>query len=234
MKKEPGTDGLEPQANQSREHALLERVLSLKQLLQEGRGSPVDRHDLAICYFHLENHQRTCEQIEQLIREAPDYIDIGRVYSLWILALVKQGHFREADRLIQGRLRIEDDDVILLNLHGYVCEKLSRPDEAVQAHRRVLSIRPDHPNSLNSLGYLLTVYGRPEDMPEAGRCLKRAVQLKPHSAPYLDSLGVFLARTGRYRRAKEALVRALQFAPENMEIIDHLKEVTVREKRSRS
>lgn len=233
MKMERKASDSVPEASQAREHALLERVLSLKQLLQEGRGSPVDRHDLAICYFHLENYQRTCEQIEQLIRESPDYIDIGRVYSLWILALVKQGHFQEADRLITRRLKVESDDVILLNLHGYVSEKLSRPDQAILAHRRVLSISADHPNSLNSLGYLLTIYGQPEDMSEAGRCLKRAVELKPHSAPYLDSLGVFLARTGRYRRAREALVRALQFSPDNMEILDHLKDVAAREKRGR-
>lgn len=210
---------------QQREHALLERVLSLKQMLLEGRGSPVDRHDLAICYYHLENYDRCAEQLEILTRENPDYIDISRVYSLRILALVRLKRYADAEALIERRLRVEPDNVILLNLLGYVCEKQGRPEAAIQAHRRVLAIRKDHPNSLNSLGYLLTLHGKAEDLAEAGECLKKAVKMNPESAAYLDSLGMYLARLGFFDRARKALVKALQLDPQNMEILDHLKEV---------
>lgn len=219
--------------SQQREHALLERVLSLKQMLLEGRGSPVDRHDLAICYYHLENFDRCAEQLEILARDTPDYIDISRVYSLRSLALVMLHRFAEAEALIERRLRVEPDDVILLNLLGYVCEKQNRPDAAIRAHRRVLSIKQDHPNSLNSLGYLLTLHGKAEDLAEAGNCLKKAVEINPNSAAYLDSLGMYMARMGFFDRAKKALVRALEIDPQNMEIVDHMKDVVKRESLAR-
>ncbi len=218
---------------QQREHALLERVLSLKQILQEGRGGPIDRHDLAICYYHLENYERCAEQLAILAFETPDYIDIGRVYSLRSLALVKLKRYTEAEALLERRLKVEPDDVVLLNLLAYVYEKLGRPEAAIKMHRRVLAIKKDHPNSLNSLGYLLTLHGKDEDMAEAGRCLKRAVEINPRSPAYLDSLGMYMARMGFFDRAKKALVKALELDPQNMEIIQHMKDVVRRETQAR-
>ena len=212
-----------------RDQALLERILSLKQMLQEGRGGPIDRHDLAICYFLIENYQRCTDTLSEIIKTTPDYIDISRVYSLQSLALVKLQRYTEAQSLIAKRLVVEPDDLILLNLLGYVYEKLNQPQKAIEAHRRVLSIDKDHPNSLNSLGYLLTLHGDEASLTEAGSSLKRAVELNRSSAAYYDSLGVYLARLNSFERAKQALVKALELDPQNIEIIDHLKQVAKKE-----
>ena len=50
-----------------RERQILERVLSLKQLIREERSGPVDLHELGICYFYLENYERSLETLESLI-----------------------------------------------------------------------------------------------------------------------------------------------------------------------
>lgn len=212
-------------ANQQREHVLLERILILKQIIEEGRGGPVDRHDLAICYYHLENYEKCANQLEQIIKETANYIDISRVYQLLSLTLVRLNQYSEAEKLLKKRLEIESDNVILLNLLAYSYEKLNRPNDAIAVHRRVLGINKDHPNSLNSLGYLLTIHGKPVDLAEAGSHLKAAVKLKPDSPAYLDSLGMYMAKLEHFEAAKKALIKALELDPQNMEIIDHLKEV---------
>ncbi|MBW7858650.1 MAG: hypothetical protein H3C43_10260, partial [Leptonema sp. (in: Bacteria)] len=181
-------------AEQQRQHSLLERILVLKQMIEEGRAGPVDRHDLAICYYHLENYERCANQLEKIISETPSYIDISRVYQLLSLTFVRLHRYSEAEKLIKQRLQIENDDIILLNLLGYSYEKLNRPVDAISAHRRVLAINKDHPNSLNSLGYLLTIHGKSADLAEAGSYLKLAVKLKPESPAYLDSLGMYMAK----------------------------------------
>ncbi|MBI38310.1 MAG: hypothetical protein CMF59_01830 [Leptospiraceae bacterium] len=208
-----------------RERQILERVLSLKQLIREERSGPVDLHELGICYFYLENYERSLETLESLIDQYANYVDIGRVQALRIYGMIQLERWEEARFVLMDRLKIETTDETLMGMLAYVYEREGRLKDAVGQHRRVLQVNPDNINSLNSLGYLITLYGKPEEMDEAYRCLKRAMEANPDNPAYLDSFGVFLNRKGNKDSARKALSKALKKDPDNSVILEHLKEV---------
>ncbi len=208
-----------------RERQILERVLSLKQLIREERSGPVDLHELGICYFYLENYERSLETLESLIDQYANYVDIGRVQALRIYGMIQLERWEEARFVLMDRLKIETTDETLMGMLAYVYEREGRLKDAMGQHRRVLQVNPDNINSLNSLGYLITLYGKPEEMDEAYRCLKRAMEANPDNPAYLDSFGVFLNRKGNKDSARKALSKALKKDPDNSVILEHLKEV---------
>ena len=208
-----------------RERQILERVLSLKQIIREDRSGPVDLHELGICYFHLENYERCLETLESLIDQYSNYVDIGRVQSLRIYSMIKLERWEEARFVLMDRLKIEPTDETLMGMLAYVYEREGRMKDAIGQHRRVLQVNPDNINSLNSLGYLITLYGKAEEMEEAYRCLKKAMEASPDHPAYLDSFGVFLNRKGNKDSARKALSKALKNDPDNSIILEHLKEV---------
>ena len=86
-----------------RERQILERVLSLKQVIREERSGPVDLHELGICYFYLENYDRCLETLESLIDQYSNYVDIGRVQALRIYAMIQLERWEEARFVLMDR-----------------------------------------------------------------------------------------------------------------------------------
>lgn len=208
-----------------RERRILERVLSLKQVIREERSGPVDLHELGICYFHLENFERCLEILEELIDQYPNYVDIGRAQALRIYSLIQLEKWEDARFTLLNRMKIETTDESLMGMLAYVYEREGKMREAISQHRRVLQVNPENVNSLNSLGYLLTLYGKADEMDEAFQCLKKVMESKPDHAAYLDSFGVFLNKKGNKDSARKALSKALKKDPDNSVILEHLKEV---------
>ncbi len=208
-----------------KEQMILDRVLTLRQWIRDGKGGPLEQHELGVCYYSLENYETAREILEELLKQYPDYLEIAKVNTLYILCLIQLKEYSKAEEVIHRRLSVEPSDTTLLALLAGIKEKKGNFKEAVENHRKVLRIDPDNLTSLNNLGYLLTVHGTPEEFPEALECLKKAVSKKPDYPVYLDSLGVHLGKRGRLDQAERALEKALRKNPENMEIIGHLKEI---------
>ena len=210
---------------QDGEGLVLERILTLKQMIHEGRGGPLELHDLGNCYYLLGNYSQAEEYLGECLEKHPDYLEIATVHAMRIFCMLEEGRYTEARGLIAERLRLQADDVRLLSMAAYAEEKSGKLDASIETHRRVLKIDPDNANSLNSLGYLLTQRGRDEDAAEAFACLKKAVASEPGHPAYLDSLGFFLGKQGNKESAQRAFQKALRRAPRNAEILDHLKDV---------
>jgi len=207
-----------------REKVILERILTLKQIVQESRGGPIELHELAVCYYHLENYKQAVEFASQLLTKYPTYVELAAVHSLRILCLVLSGDHSEALKLLDERLKVQPADTTLLGMTAFAQEKSGKMKESIETHRRILKIDPVNANSLNSLGYLLTLHGKPSESAEAFDCLKKAIELFPTHPAYLDSLGVFLTKKGQKDNARKALMKALRKSPQNGEILQHLKE----------
>ena len=206
-----------------REQLILERILTLKHNLSEGRAGPVELHELGIMYFLLDNFEPSLEYLSRLLDEYPDYIELASATSLRVFCHIKLDEFDVAERIVKERIQVYKTDTRLHAMLAHIQEKTERPRDAIQTHRRILEIDPDNLNSLNNLGYLLTLHGNPAEQNEALVHLKKALHKKPNHPAYLDSFGVHLARAGHTENARRALLKALQFAPQNTEIMDHLK-----------
>lgn len=206
-----------------RERVVLERILSLKQLLKEEQGGPLELHELGICYYHLANFRQAADFLGQLCSDYPDYVEIAAVFALRALCLLQEEDYPAAEDALQQRLNKFPDDARLLSMLAHIRYRTGRENEAIELHRRILRLDPDNANSLNSLGYLLALRGSDADQQEAYQCLRRAVAARPDHPAYLDSFGVFLARQGDRDRARRAFEKALQRAPDNGEILEHVR-----------
>lgn len=215
----------ETRITDDRDQALFDRALSIRQMIKDGRAGPVDRFDLAICYYHLSNFEKAVAELEAIRSEHPDYVDIARVERLEIFCRIQLKQYDDAVPLIERRLKIDETDTMVLGMQAFIYEEKGNYSEAISIHRRIVSLDPDHNNSLNSLGYLLAVHGTKAELDEAYRCLVKAVQQKPDHPAYLDSLGVLLQRKGKKDQARKALMKALKYWPQNSVIMDHLKDL---------
>ncbi len=207
------------------EKQVLERILTLKQMVQEGRGGPLELHELGICYYLIENYRSAANFLAELAGKFPDYVEIASVQSLRAYCLIQEGELLEAELLLKERIPRDPSNTTLLGLLAHIQEKTHRMKEAMATHRRILGLDPKNLNSRNNLGYLLAEHGEPEDYSEALEHLQTAVRGKPEHAAYLDSLGVLLARKGDRERARKAFVKALSRSPANTVILDHLKDM---------
>lgn len=208
-----------------RERQILDRILGLKQMLNDGVGGPVELHELAVCYFHLENFRKASERLAELHERYPDYVEISAAYALRCLALIHCEELAAAEQLLRSRLTTFASDVRLLSMLAHIEYIHKRFGAAIELHRRILQLDPDNLNSLNSLGYLLALHGERSEQAEALQSLSKAITRRPDHPAYLDSLGVYFAQNGDRQRARRALEKALKQAPENGEILDHLKRV---------
>ena len=204
---------------------ILERILSLKQILAEERGGPIELHELGLCYFHLNNYKKAAEYFRDLLSRFPDYVEAGAVAALHAYTLVRTWEFASARKIIKERLKVSPHDTSLLGMLAFIEEKSGSVDEAIGLHRQILELDGQNTNSLNSLGYLLAMHGLPEDRPEAFLCLKRALEQKPGHPAYLDSLGMLLFQDGQKEKALRAMEEALRRIPDHPEILDHLRVV---------
>jgi tetratricopeptide (TPR) repeat protein len=211
---------------------IIERILTLKQILQENRASPVDYHDLAIHYFFLKNYDKTIHTINELLKRFPDYIDLNRALKLKIIAQIYLKQYDAAIKEILNRLKINPQDVILLSCLAHCFEKKNQFQKALQIHRKILDIEPNRASSLNSYAYLLTLYGPKEFLNTAEVYIKRALKINPNNPAYLDTYGVFLNKIGKKDLAKQYLLKALQLDPKNVVIIMHLKDILKEKKES--
>ena len=210
---------------QDRETLILERILSLKQILRDGGGGPLELHELGICYYHLANYRQAAGFLGQLVEQYPDYLEIGAVHSLRILCFIYSGEYREARRTLEERLKLFPGDTRLLGMLAHIQEAEGEYRRAIETHRRILALEPENSNSLNNAGYLMTLHGTPEEKQEAWKFLRKAVEKKPTHPAYLDSFGVFLGRSGQKENARKALEKALRRVPDNATILGHLKEL---------
>lgn len=216
-----------------RERLILERILSLKQFIQDGVGGPQELHELGICYFHLDNFQNAARYLGQLIEEYADYVEIASVASLQIFCLIQEKEIGQALALLKNRLEKYPGDTRLLGMHAHCLQQSGKHQASIQTHRRIMDLDPENRNSLNSLGYLLVLHGRPEDQKEAMACITRALKSDPTNPAYMDSLGMMYMESGDFDRASRALQQALGRLPDNQEIVEHLQELMDRKKKLR-
>jgi tetratricopeptide (TPR) repeat protein len=98
--------------------------------------------------------------------------------------------------------------------------KRNRPDEAVAAYGRGLSIFEDDPQLLYARALALAELDR---VAEAEQDLQRLIAMDPDNADALNALGYTLADSGeRLEEARAYIERALALAPDSAAIIDSL------------
>jgi tetratricopeptide (TPR) repeat protein len=98
-----------------------------------------------------------------------------------------------------------------VRLGGFL-RRASRHQEAIDALREALKVRPDDPAAQNQLAWILVTHPDPgmQDYQQAIRLAQRAVEVTPQGAGYRNTLGVAYYRQGDYRAAVNQLEAAMR------------------------
>ena len=87
-----------------------------------------------------------------------------------------RGDIAAAERGLLAGLEVDPRQPLLLYGLGTLYERMSRPDEAMDAYRRALEARPDFADACNNLG---TLHARRGDLKRAREYWERAVAIDP-------------------------------------------------------
>ena len=116
-----------------------EALAALRTAVEQAPEDHLPRHELASLLMDESEYRAAIGQLKEVIRIAPDlfdaWLDLGIAYA-------QQGFYQEAERAYAGAARLRPDDLLLnYNLAGL--QALSgKPDQALAALRRALSVEP--------------------------------------------------------------------------------------------
>ncbi len=128
---------------------------------------------------------------------------------------------READKalaLLDGWIKKNPKDLVIMRALGEVQSLLGRNDEARKSYGAVIAASPQDASALNSYAQLLY---RIKD-PEAIRMAEKAMKLAPNQAAYADTYGWLLAERGDLENGVRVLREARLREPGNGQIRWHL------------
>ena len=94
---------------------------------------------------------------------------------------------------------------------GYQAQEAGKHEQAVQAYREAIRLKPDDASAWNSLGNALDELGQYQ---EAVQAYREAVRLKPDYALAWNNLGVAYGRLGRNQEGLQAYREAIRLEPE--------------------
>jgi predicted TPR repeat methyltransferase len=132
--------------------------------------------------------------------------------ALYVLALSALFQQRHADALpfIGQAAALDGGNAQYPFVRGLCLMGAGRAQEAVDAYRAALDLRPDFFEAWANLGNVLESLGR---HPEAEQCYARALLLRPADALVLNGYGMCLRARGDLEQAAEAFRRAVAASP---------------------
>ncbi|HOQ17889.1 tetratricopeptide repeat protein [Methanothermobacter thermautotrophicus] len=128
--------------------------------------------------------------------------------------LFDSGKFSKSELCYTAALRIDPNDVYILNRLGDNLTRLGRFDEALENYRRAIMIEPENPYIWNNMAITLLNAGRVDEALEAS---ERALKIK-HDPDLLYWRGVMLEVAGKPLEALESYERSLEIDPRNAEV----------------
>lgn len=129
---------------------------------------------------------------------------------------------QEAFDFLERLLAVQSDHPDLMYESALLADRLKRPDVMESRLRRLIELRPDHPQAYNALGY--SYADRNERLAEARQLIEKALTMAPDDGAILDSMGWVLFRQGDLNGALTYLERSYG-KREDPEIAAHLGEV---------
>ena len=123
-----------------------------------------------------------------------------------------------AERILLREINKNPDNPAPYNILGDIYVSQNKPEAAIHAYEKALSLQPDNYSALNNLAWLLATSANPSlrDPQRALKLAGEAAALKP-TPQILDTLAESLYACGRYDDAAAVGEKALKRATENLD-----------------
>jgi Flp pilus assembly protein TadD len=116
-----------------------EALAALRIAVEQAPEDPLPRHELASLLMDEGEYRAAIGQLKEVTRLAPDlfdaWLDLGIAYA-------QQGFYAEAERAYAGAAHLRPDDLLLNYNLGGLHALWGKPESALAAVRRALSIDP--------------------------------------------------------------------------------------------
>jgi tetratricopeptide (TPR) repeat protein len=93
-------------------------------------------------------------------------------------------------------------------------DEAGRYQEAIEAYKQAIKLKPDYASAYNDLGCAYNDLGRHQ---EASEAFKQAIKLKPDYATANYNLGIACYALGRYQEAIDAYKQAIKLKPDDID-----------------
>ena len=134
-----------------------------------------------------------------------------------LVKLYTQGQFKQAQIQASELLKQYPQSVILYNILGSANKSLGKLDDAIEAYKKALSIKPDYEEAYKNMGLALQEQGKLDN-----RAYKQALAIKPDYADTYYNMGNALKQQGKLDDAIEAYKKALAIKPDYAEAYNNM------------
>ena len=128
-----------------------------------------------------------------------------------LINLYNQGQFAATVEQAQALTRHYPNALVIWNILGGAAAKTGQIDQAINAFKRAIAIKPDYATAHYNMGSVLIDQGKPEEAIEA---YKKALSLKPDYAEAYNNMGSVLIDQGKPEEAIEVYKKAFSLKPD--------------------
>ncbi len=139
---------------------------------------------------------------------------VSSIFVILVLSIctwVQTSYWRNSRALFEHALKVTTDNYVAYSNLGTACEKLGRYDEAIEAYKQVIRIRPYDAEAYYNLGIASGALGRYQEAIDA---CQQAIRIKPDYAMAFCNLGAVYHQLGRYQEAIDACKQAVRIEPD--------------------
>ena len=127
-----------------------------------------------------------------------------------LVYLFNQGQFAVVAEQAKILTKQYPTALLVWNILGASRSKIGMLDEAIDAYKKAILLKPDYAEAYNNLGVTLKDQEKFDDAIEA---YKKAITFKPDYAEAYDNMGVALKNQGKLEEAIEVYKKAILFKP---------------------
>ena len=136
-----------------------------------------------------------------------------------LINLYNQGQFAVVAEQAEVLTKQYPTAVLIWNILGAVRSQIGMFDEAVEAYKTTIALKPDYVEAYSNMGVALRNQGK---LDEAIEAYKKAISLRPNDADTYFNLGIVLKDQGRYAEAIEAYKKSISLKPDNAKVYNNL------------
>ena len=175
-----------------------------------------------LCYLHI-----LAKDYKEALAAADEYVAAfpksGAGWRFRGYALNIGEKREEAVAALRKAVAVDSLDYFSWFELGSTLERMKRVDEAADAFKRVLRIRPKDASASNYLGYMWAEAGVMLD--SAKQLIEDALEKEPQNGAYLDSYAWVYYQLGDYEKAHRYMKEAFAYAGDDPVLYEHLGDI---------